>query len=154
MAQIIVMSMKKLFSTLVLISLMLIVFRSMNHFRVFIHVFYFLQGLQKKTNKQVAIKIFSHDVLAAMKQEADMMARAKHVNVVEFITLECDVNNNILVMELCDGTLHASIGRNGLKRPDFLRLCEDLSSAIICGIEILRPKISCTQTSIAKSSIN
>lgn len=66
-----------------------------------------------------------------MQQEADIMALAKHANIVCFIAFESDnVNDNILVMELCGGTLQSSIGRNGLKRPDFLRLCKDLCSAI------------------------
>lgn len=61
-----------------------------------------------------------------MKREADCMALTNHPNIVKFIAFEED----ILVMELCDGNLADRIHPKGLEYSEFIRVCEDLCGAV------------------------
>lgn len=92
---------------------------------------YIKQGVEKKSNKEVAIKISTAIVEKYIKRETDCLALADHANIVKFIAHERSrEHGHLLVMELCDGCLNDRIQPTGLEYVEFIRLCKDLCSAI------------------------
>lgn len=90
-----------------------------------------MQGVEIKSNKQVAIKTFNMRLKIYMQREADCMAITDHANIVRFITFEKAAKyGHILVMELCDDCLCERILPTGLNHSEFIRLCKDLCSAV------------------------
>lgn len=93
--------------------------------------FVLLQGVEKKSKKNVAIKTFTVKLKEYIKREADLLSLVDHPNIVKFITFEKTKKlGYILVMELCNGCLCEVIYPTGLDYSEFIRLCNGLCNAI------------------------
>lgn len=104
----------------------------------FIFYLSYKKGNEMTTGKEVAIKVFSGFTLEMyINREAETLKRCQHENIVQFLALQ-DVDHvlyrkDVIIMEYCArGNLLDFIDSqpNGLKSSQFLRMCDNLISAI------------------------
>lgn len=82
----------------------------------------------------MAIKRFQFTLDSYIEREATTMALADHKNVVKFLGLEQikTLDENVLIMEYCEGHVHdlVALNPNGMKSCDFLTFLQNVVDAM------------------------